>query len=275
MGTIKYIALDLDGTLMDSTKRISPRTLQALHGAQDAGVCLIIASGRPCQGIAPVAEALRLGERGGYIMAYNGGEVRRADNGEVLFSHPLPTDAIAEVCAWGKRLGLPLIAHRDGHIVTSAPDDAHVVRNAAINGMPIEGVGELAEAVAAMPTAPIKFLMVGDAGRLENAEVRLRQAFAGRLEICRSTPNFMEIVAKGVDKAAALQRIMERHGDTAAALMAFGDGDNDLTMVRYAGMGIAMGNATAALKEAAQFVTLDNDTDGIAHALAHFHKAFH
>ena len=81
----------------------------------------------------------------------------------------------------------------------------------------------------------------------------------------------MEIVAAGIDKSRALKRILQVEDASPAQLMAFGDGDNDLGMIRYAGMGIAMANATPRLREAARFVTLDNDSDGIAHALDIFY----
>ena len=270
MDAIKYIALDLDGTLTDSRKTITPRTLDALSSAQEKGVTLIIASGRPPQGIVHVARELRLAERGGYVMAYNGGEVVRAEDGEILFRHPLPADVIPEVCAWSHRLGLPLITHVDGNILTNSPHDVHVVRNAGINGMPIVGTDSMAEVLRDVPQSPVKFLMLGEASPLAEAELLLRNAFAGRLEVCRSTPNFMEIVAAGIDKATALKHILRDRNAEASQLMAFGDGDNDLSMIRYAGLGIAMANATQRLRDAADFVTLDNDSDGIAYALERF-----
>lgn len=271
MDTIKFIALDLDGTLTDSSKHITPRTLQALYAAQEQGVKLIIASGRPPEGIAPIAQELRLASRGGYIMAYNGGEVFRASDSALLYRCSLPSEALGEVCAWSRRLGLPLVTHADGNILTNAPFNDHVVRNASINGMPVVGSDALEQTLQRLPQPPVKFLMVGEAGPLAEAERLLQSAFAGRLEVCRSTPNFMEIVAAGIDKSRALKRILQVEDASPAQLMAFGDGDNDLGMIRYAGMGIAMANATPRLREAARFVTLDNDSDGIAHALDIFY----
>ncbi len=271
MDTIRFIALDLDGTLTDSSKHITPRTLQALHAAQEQGATLVIASGRPPEGIAPIARELRLSSYGGYIIAFNGGEVSRATDGALLHRRCLPSEVLGEVCAWSRRLGLPLVTHAGGTILTNSPHNVYVMRNAVINGMPVEGTDALEQRLQHLPQPPVKFLMVGEAGPLAEAERLLQSAFAERLEVCRSTPNFMEIVSAGIDKSAALKRILQVENAAPSQLMAFGDGDNDLGMIRYAGMGIAMSNATPRLREAARFVTLDNDSDGIAHALDLFY----
>lgn len=270
MHTIKFLALDLDGTLTDSTKRISPYTLGMLDAAQRRGVTLIIASGRPMKGIEPIVGMLRLRERGGYVLAYNGGEVTDARTGECLFRRTLPRPLLPEIVRQARLIGLPLMSYRNGHIITEHPSDPYILRNSSINHLPVEGVPDLSEALAGLPEPPVKCLMTGDPEALEAAECRMREALGSEIEICRSLPYFMEIVAKGIDKAAGLGIILRRHHAMPEQLMACGDGDNDLSMIRMAGIGVAMENATHRLKAEAQFVTKSNDDDGVAYAVVQF-----
>lgn len=267
MHPIRFLALDLDGTLTDSLKRITPRTLQALQAVREQGVTLIIASGRPVAGIAPIVELLRLRETGGYALAYNGGEVTDLRTAECLFRRTLPHDVLPEICHEAQCLNLPLLSYRGRNIITEHPSDPYILRNSAINHMPVEGVADLSEALLSLPEPPVKCLLTGAPEHLERGEARLRAVFGERLEVCRSTPYFLEIVAKGVSKAGGISVILRRHAASPENLMACGDADNDFTMIQFAGIGVAMANATDRLKAAAQFITKSNDEDGVAYAI--------
>ena len=267
MQRIKFLALDLDGTLTDSRKRITPRTLQALQAARSRGVTLIIASGRPVPGIAPIVECLKLRETGGCALAYNGGEVTDLHTGECLFRRTLPRELLSDICQEARRMALPLLSYRGGNIITEHPSDPYILKNSAINHMPVEGVADLSEVLLSLPEPPVKCLMTAPPELLAEGEQRMRAAFSDCLEVCRSTPYFLEVVAKGIDKASGLDIILRRHGASPACLMACGDADNDFTMIQLAGVGVAMANATERLKAAAQFITKSNDEDGVAYAI--------
>ena len=105
----RAIALDLDGTLTNHEKVVTPKTREALLKAASEGAVIILASGRPTYGIEPVAESLELNQRGGYILSYNGGNIVNAQTGEKLFSQFLPDEVIPELYAYAKEKGHGLL----------------------------------------------------------------------------------------------------------------------------------------------------------------------
>ena len=115
-----------------------------------------------------------------------------------------------------------------------------------------------------------KLLLTGDPVDMPHVEELMQQEFAGKLSICRSQPFFIETMPLGVGKDTSLEMLLRAKGLTAANLMACGDGWNDLPMIRYAGLGVAMGNAQAPVKAAADYQTADNDHDGVGLAVEKF-----
>ena len=115
-----------------------------------------------------------------------------------------------------------------------------------------------------------KLLLVGDPVDMPHVEELMQQEFAGKLSIYRSAPFFIETMPLGVEKAASLSVLLQTLGLTPAELMACGDGWNDLPMIKFAGLGVAMGNAVPPVKAAAGFVSTDNDHDGVGVAVERF-----
>jgi Cof subfamily protein (haloacid dehalogenase superfamily) len=97
------------------------------------------------------------------------------------------------------------------------------------------------------------------------------EVLKGRMEVYRSEPYFLELVPKGIDKAQSLAVLLEEIGMTREEMIACGDGFNDLSMIKYAGLGVAMDNAQPTVKEAADFITHSNDADGVAHVVERFY----
>ena len=122
----RAIALDLDGTLTNHEKVVTPKTREALLKAASEGAVIILASGRPTYGIEPVAECLELNQRGGYILSYNGGNIVNAQTGEKLFSQFLPDEVIPELYAYAKEKGHALLGYAGNEIITEMPDDEYV-----------------------------------------------------------------------------------------------------------------------------------------------------
>ena len=152
---------------------------------------------------------------------------------------------------------------RDG-IVTEHPEDPFVQKEAGINRIPVQKVPDL----AAYVTYPItKMLLVGEPERMAAVEQAMRPQFAGQVDCYRSEACFLEAVPPGVDKAASLHWLLDHLGLSERHLMAFGDGFNDIPMLRAAGLGVAMANAQPPVKAAAKALTDSNDEDGVAHAL--------
>ena len=263
----RAIALDLDGTLTNHDKVVTPRTRQALLQAESKGAIIILASGRPTYGIVPVAECLELEKRGGYILSYNGGNIVNAKTGEKLFSQFLPDAVIPILYKYAKEKYHALLGYAGNEIITEMPDDQYVKEESRINKMNIRKVDNLLDALEPHPT---KLLMTGDPTDMIKAEEELVEILGEKMDIFRSAPFFLELVPKGIDKAQSLLRLLSKINLTPADLMAFGDGYNDLSMLKLAGVGVAMANAAPEVRADADYVTLSNEEDGVAEALLHF-----
>lgn len=263
----RAIALDLDGTLTNHEKVVTPKTREALLQASAKGAVIILASGRPTYGIEPVAECLELNKQGGYILSYNGGNIVNAKTGEKLFSQFLPDEVIPELYAYAKEHGHALLGYAGNEIITEMPDDQYVKEESRINKMNIRKVDNLFESLEPHPT---KLLMTGDPTLMLKAEEELVEKLGDRMDIFRSAPFFLELVPKGIDKAKSLSRLLTKINLTPADMIAFGDGYNDLSMLKLAGMGVAMENAAPEVRAEADYVTLSNEEDGVAAALEHF-----
>lgn len=263
----RAIALDLDGTLTNHDKVVTPRTRQALLQAESKGAIIILASGRPTYGIVPVAECLELEKRGGYILSYNGGNIVNAKTGEKLFSQFLPDAVIPILYKYAKEKNHALLGYAGNEIITEMPDDQYVKEESRINKMNIRKVDNLLDALEPHPT---KLLMTGDPTDMIKAEEELVEILGEKMDIFRSAPFFLELVPKGIDKAQSLLRLLSKINLTPADLMAFGDGYNDLSMLKLAGVGVAMANAAPEVRAYADYVTLSNEEDGVAEALLHF-----
>ena len=119
----RAIAFDLDGTLTNHDKVVTPKTREALLQAEAEGVVIILASGRPTYGIEPVAECLELDKRGGYILSYNGGNIVNAKTGEKLFAQFLPDEVIPILYRYAKEKNHALLGYAGNEIITEMPDD--------------------------------------------------------------------------------------------------------------------------------------------------------
>ena len=153
------------------------------------------------------------------------------------------------------------------NVLTEKPDDEYVLKEALLNVMKIKKVDNFLEAVK-HPIA--KCLIVGDPTRLAVLEKEMYDHLKDRMGVFRSEPYFLELVPKGIDKALSLAGMLEKIGVSREEMIAIGDGFNDLSMIKYAGLGIAMANAQDVVKENADFITLSNEEDGVAYAAEKF-----
>ena len=258
------IALDLDGTLTNHNKEVTPLTRQALLQAESQGAVLILASGRPTYGIMPVAECLEMPKRGGYILSYNGGKIVDISTGHELYSNHLPHEAVPRIHQYARTHHFALLGYVGSEIVTELPDDPYAQEESRINKMKIRPVTNLLEAIEPQPT---KLLLTGEPDKMVHAEAELSEMLKGSMDVYRSAPFFVELVPLGIDKAKSLERLLAHLNLDRADLLAFGDGYNDLSMLRYAGCGVAMANAAPEVRAEADYVTLSNEEDGIAQFL--------
>ena len=231
----------------------------------------MLASGRPTAGVLPVARELGLGQpgRAGAILAYNGGAiVDCAPDGRVLWQQVLPAPMVPALCRFAASQNVAIVTYNDEGIVTERPEDPWAQREGFTNKLPMIHVEDL----AAYVNYPVnKMLLTLDPIRLRPVLQAGQQRFAGQIDLYPSSPFFIEAVPLGVAKDRSLAALLDRMGLSPAQLMACGDGMNDRSMIRYAGVGVAMANAEGPVKAAANYVTTaDNNHDGVAEAVERF-----
>lgn len=257
----KILVLDIDGTLTNSKKEITPATKNALYAMQAAGYHLVIASGRPTAGIEPIAKECKLDQYGGYVISYNGARIVKFSTGEILYNNTLPKQFIPQIFEIAKERGVGMVTYdpRD-NLITGTKTDKYMELEARINRRDIHQVQDFMGAIQ----FPVnKCLISGEPEVLAPLTEELQKRYYGVLNIYRSEPFFLEIMPPLVDKAHALERLLPSLGLSCEECICCGDGYNDITMLRYAGVGVAMGNAQTEVKEAADVITLSNDDDGL------------
>lgn len=260
---MKLLVLDIDGTLVNSQKEITPATLSALTRWREAGNKIAIATGRPTAGVRAVAKASRMNEEGGYILSYNGACISDAITGERVNGKFLPPTLVAELSAYAEKYPeLGLISYEDDTVLSlKKPDEYIILEAVTINKMELRLCPNLADYV----TFPVhKCLMTADPAIAEKHLAILQEKFGDRAAIFRSEPFFIEIMPHNVDKATSLDEFVPKIGLTREDVICVGDGYNDVSMIRWAGLGVAMANARQPVKDAADRVTLSCDEDGVA-----------
>ncbi len=265
----RVLAIDLDGTLVNDEKQVTPPTLSALMDLQRQGVRLVLASGRPTYGVLPVAKQLRMDRFGGFILSYNGGQVVDCQTMEVLYQRTLPRAEQQRVVEIAERDGHTVMGFLGAEIVTTRPDDIYVAEGKRINKMSIRGVDDLLRELK--DTDVVKLLVVGEPERLARTEQKMQALREEGIWAYRSQPFFLETVPQGIDKAESLRKLLEHLNLKAEDMVAVGDGGNDLSMIQFAGVGVAMRNATEEVRGRADWVTTqDNNHDGLLEAVKKF-----
>ena len=262
----KIIALDIDGTLNSSDHKILPETKAALIAAQQQGLKIVLASGRPTPGMMSLSNELQLDEFGGFVLSYNGGRITNMKTGEVLHEVFLTPAEAHEIYALAKENGVNIMAY-DGNDIITEDDDEYVRLEADINGMPLRKTTDFCTDVV---NNTIKTLTTGTPEKIAEVEQSYIAKFGDRFSICRSMPFFLEVMPNGINKAATLGKLLDKLGMTPAEMIACGDGFNDVEMIKFAGLGVAMDNAVPEVKAVADYVTKSNDDNGIVEVLEKF-----
>lgn len=263
----KLLVLDLDGTLTNKEKKITPKTLDSLLKVQEMGIKLVLASGRPTFGITPLAKELKMDQYGGYILSYNGGKIINFKSGEIILEKSLPKDLIPWLHQQAKESDTTILSYENQFIVTEKPEDKYVQHEQFLTKMELKKVNDFTKAISFHPD---KCLIVGEPEKLIPLEEIVSKEIGHRLNVFRSEPFFLELVPKGIDKAKSLQTLLNRINLTKEEMIAVGDGYNDLSMIEFAGLGVAMANAQEPVKACADYITLSNEEDGVAHLIEKF-----
>lgn len=263
----EVLVLDIDGTLTNSKKQISPATLQAIMTIQERGHKVVLASGRPTPGILPLAKQLKLDEYGGFILSFNGAKIINCKTNEIIYQKTLPKHLIKEIYNVSTEFNLGLITYEDDTILVGSELDEYIELESRINGIPLRKIDNFVDYVTFDVN---KCLLTAEGDYLATVEPIAKERFGDELNIYRSEAFFLEFMPPNIDKAHSLGKLLEHLGLSKDQMISCGDGYNDLSMIEYAGMGVAMANAKDEVKNAADYITLSNDHDGVAHVIHEF-----
>ena len=291
---IRLVALDLDGTLLNSQSQISPRTRQAIADAVGRGVIVLPCTGRPLASLPPLVAQLP-GIR--YVITCNGAAVwdlgadpvgavysrysnakeHRTSTPVCLLHSLMPAETAREAFAVCESFHADLRIFSDGYACTDAHSIALAAARAAQKDstearQPNDGrftiLRDAAEWMSRNAFAIEKLCVFFENPQQAAAALPRFYAVPG-VEVVQGSPKNVEVTAAGVDKGSALLALADRLGIPREATLAIGDSDNDAEMLRAVGMPVAMGNADAALKDLAKYITADCDHDGVAQAIYH------
>lgn len=261
----KLLVLDVDGTLLNDAKEISKRTLASLLKVQQMGIRVALASGRPTYGLMPLAKTLELGNYGGFIISYNGGQIINAQNGEILFERRINPEMLPYLEKKARKNNFSIFTYHDDTILTDSSDNEHVHAEANLNNLKIIQEEEFSTAI---DFAPCKCILVSnDEEALKDLEEHWKKRLDGTLDVFCSEPYFLEVVPCGIDKANTLGVLLSYLNIAREEVIAIGDGVCDVNMLQVAGLGIAMGHAQDSVKVCADYVTASNEEDGVAQSV--------
>jgi len=255
----RLLAIDLDGTLLTPAphKLITPRTRDLLCRVAEAGIAIVIATGQSLQVLRAICGELPLTAP---QIIENGALVADIRSGTVLHEKLMPTELILPVLDKLRALGF----YRAYHTYERVYADYGAPRVRNWYRPPVPPAVEVEDVASLYPQTCIKIVGIGEESTLPGKRRELERTFAGKLYVTQSSFDLVEFLHPEVSKGNALKAIAADLGIAPEEVVAIGDNHNDIGMMRFAGLGVAMGNASEEVKAAADYVTLSNSEEGVA-----------
>lgn len=263
------LVLDVDGTLFNSSRQISEKTVEAIESAQQRGKTVAIATGRSIAGIRKTASAISLEKFGGYVIAYNGTTVINCKTGECVYNQTINADLLTPVFEAVKGMDIAISVYNDAEKYVLIGNQVNDYAKREAVSCEVE-VREAKDFVKEVKFPFNKIMLSGDAENVTKVQEVMADKFGDRLNVFRSDPNFVELLPRYVDKAVAVEKLMRHLEIRRDKVICIGDSHNDISMLKYAGMGVAMENASPEVKEIADYITDSNDEDGIVKVIEKF-----
>lgn len=265
----KLIVLDCDGTLLNKDKEITPFTVSILKKIASKGVRIVLASARPYYRLVPFLEKIGTNNCNHYTISFNGGLVKNNKGSDVLFSKKFEAEDIKKIVSYGKSINSNIFLYSENAIISNYNDVEYKKKNPDANFI----------------TTDFDYLDFSEIGIYKivfsnqpEVTMKIKSTFPidliRKFEITSSIPYFIEFVPKGVDKANAIEIISRKLKINRNNIIAFGDENNDIPMLKYAGFSVAMGNSPDEIKKIADYVTNSNNEDGVAKALIFLFKLY-
>lgn len=283
MRNINTIVLDIDGTILNSDRKISEKTKNALIKVQEMGIKVVLASGRPTASMMWIAKELQLDKHHGLLVSFNGACVVDVESQKILYSQPIDQAVGKTLLNHLKDFDVrPMVYDGNYMFVNNVYDGQIEIGDVFKNGETTINIIEYesrngnyllceVEDLEEFIDFPLyKVLIAGDKDYLKATYKEIEAPLKDKLNCVFSAPFYFEFTDKNIDKANTLKTVLEPMGYKQENTIAFGDGHNDLSMIKYAGVGVAMANAEQAVLDGADEITLSNDEDGIYHTLSKY-----
>ncbi|MHB1652401.1 MAG: Cof-type HAD-IIB family hydrolase [Desulfitobacteriaceae bacterium] len=262
---IRLIAMDLDDTLLRNDLTISPRVVRAIRQARERGIVTTIATGRTPASMRQYAEQLGIDVP---VITFHGALIQQVLSGEVLFRRVVASPLAHEIVKGLLKNGVHVQLYiRDRVLVQE--ESKWSEEYGRMSGVLIEQA-ELLDVLAQEKLGAEKILLIGEEQDLDLLAPSLQERYGHGVHLTKSKPHFLEMIDSSVNKGVALEALAKRYGIAQEEVMAMGDSYNDLEMIRYAGLGVAMGNARSEVREVADIVTSTNEEDGVAEAIERY-----
>ncbi|MDO6801629.1 Cof-type HAD-IIB family hydrolase [Wenyingzhuangia sp. 1_MG-2023] len=255
----KMIVLDMDDTLLTDNHTISDRNKRAIKAAQEKGIYVVLASGRPTAAMVHYAKELQLDQYNSYIISFNGSQIIDMAKEECIFEQTLSVEDVHDIYDFGQANNTAFITYKDG-VIIGTKDSEYIDVERKLTGMPYKKVVDLKTNIT---KNCVKCLLLEEPSYLKTVETKLKQVRPD-LSVSMSKPFFLEVMPKGIDKAATLKRLIDQLGILQKEIIAVGNAGNDLTMVEFAGLGVWVDNVTPELREKADLIVASNNNDGVA-----------
>ncbi|NPC94686.1 sugar-phosphatase [Bacillus sp. WMMC1349] len=261
----KLIAIDMDGTLLNEQHEVTDEVKHTLHAAKAKGVKVVLCTGRPLGGVSRYLKELDLNEDGDYVIAYNGALVQNTYTEEVVSELTLGYQDVKDLYELSQKLKTPMHFFDSAYLYTPNRDiSPYTIHESYITQVQLKfrTIEELPEDIL-VP----KVMFVNEEAKLDRAIASVPEDMKQRYTMVKSAPFYCEVLHPNVSKGNAVKKLAELLGIGRHEVMAIGDNGNDLTMIKWAGCGVAMGNAIPEVKACADYETTSNSENGVAHVI--------
>lgn len=265
----KLIATDMDGTLLNDSHEITEGNEKAIIDVQKKGVKFVLASGRPSFAMLEQAKQLQMDKYGGYVLAFNGGQLIDMTENRVIFHEGLDRNDIENIYNASEELKVPMVLY-EGDTVYSNGDTKNVRFEAEQCKMGLKIFEKVEKIFSKGITETTKCMLIGEAEEIMEAEKFMKEKYGKDYFIAISNPIFLEIANKNVNKGKTLKKLSEIENIETDEIIAVGDGGNDKPLLEAAGMPVAVANAIDDVKRISKFETSDNNSDALKTVIEKF-----
>jgi Cof subfamily protein (haloacid dehalogenase superfamily) len=261
----KMLVLDLDDTLLTDDHIISAKNKEMLIAAQEMGVKVVLASGRPTPAMMQYAQELNLAQYGSFLISFNGAMITDMRNQQVLFERSLTKEEIHSLHDFSIKNNVHIITYSDKGVI-SETNSEYIDVELNLTGLPHRKVKSFKDEVR---SSAVKCILLEEPSYLKKIEAKLK-AERSDLSVALSKPFFLEVMPQGIDKAASIEVLAKRLNIKQEEVIAVGNAGNDLSMIQYAGLGVWVDNVTPELRHFADVVVASNNNDGVAEVVQRF-----